>query len=88
MATMEECNYALEELEAIWSDGNQNSLKFCRYMKEQIEQLSWEYVMADEDISADIEERFNILEDDVTDCWRYAKSRACECSMLGYPIGD
>lgn len=88
MATLKECKKSLEELQAIWESGNQESLHFTRYMRQTLEELSWELIMQDEDIPADLEQEFNILEDDVTDCWRYAKARACECTMLGYPIGD
>lgn len=88
MATLKECKKSLEELQAIWESGNQESLHFTRYMRQALEELSWELIMQDEDIPADLEQEFNILEDDVTDCWRYAKTLACECTMLGYPIGD
>lgn len=88
MATLKECKKSLEELQAIWESGNQESLHFTRYMRQALEELSWELIMQDEDIPADLEQEFNILEDDVTDCWRYAKARACECSILGYPRGE
>lgn len=88
MATLKECKKSLEKLQAIWEIGNQESLHFTRYMRQALEELSWELIMQDEDIPADLEQEFNILEDDVTDCWRYAKSRSCECSTLDYPIGE
>lgn len=88
MVTLKECKKSLEELQAIWESGNQESLHFTRYMRQALEELSWELIMQDEDIPADLEQEFNILEDDVTDCWRYAKARACECSILGYPRGE
>lgn len=88
MATLTECKKSLEELQAIWSNGNQESLHFTRYMRQALEELSWELIMQDEDIPADLEQEFNILEDDVYECFSNAKREACECSMLGYPIGE
>lgn len=88
MATLTECKNSLQELQAIWESGNQESLHFTRYMRQALEELSWELIMQDEDIPADLEQEFNILEDDVYECFSNAKREACECSMLGYPIGD
>lgn len=88
MSTLTECKKSLEELQAIWEGGNQESLHFTRYMRQALEELSWELIMQDEDIPADLEQEFNILEDDVYECFSNAKREACECSMLGYPIGE
>lgn len=88
MATLTECKKSLQELQAIWESGNQESLHFTRYMRQALEELSWELIMQDEDIHADLEQEFNILEDDVYECFSNAKREACECSMLGYPIGE
>ena len=73
MATLKECIDSLYELEAIWESGNQNSLHFCRYMGQALDELSWEFIMQDEDIPADIEQFYNMLEDDVFDCYKHAK---------------
>lgn len=88
MATLKECKKSLDELQAIWESGNQESLHFTRYMRQALEELSWELIMQDEDIPADLEQEFNTLEDDVYECFSNAKREACECSMLGYPIGE
>lgn len=88
MATLTECKKSLQELQAIWESGNQESLHFTRYMRQALEELSWELIMQDEDIPVDLEQEFNILEDDVYECFSNAKREACECSMLGYPIGE
>lgn len=88
MATLTECKKSLQELQAIWESGNQESLHFTRYMRQALEELSWELIMQDEDIPAYLEQEFNILEDDVYECFSNAKREACECSMLGYPIGE
>ena len=88
MATIKECKQSLEELEDIWNKGNPDSLPFCRYMRRAIDELSWEMIYCDNDIPADIEERFNILEDDVYECWRYLKIKRGECSMTLMPVGE
>lgn len=88
MSTLTECKKSLQELQAIWESGNQESLHFTRYMRQALEELSWELIMQNEDIPADLEQEFNILEDDVYECFSNAKREACECSMLGYPIGE
>lgn len=88
MTTIEECKQALTELEDIWNNGNPDSLPFCRYMRRAIEELSWEMVYCDNDIPADIEERFNILEDDIYEGWYYLKIKRGECSMTLIPIGE
>lgn len=86
--TIQQCKDALTELEDIWLKGNPDNLHFCRYMRRAIEELSWEMVYCDKDIPADIEERFNILEDDVYECWYYLKIKRGECNMLLMPVGE
>lgn len=88
MATLKECIDSLNELQDIWDNGNQNSLPFCRYMRRAMDELSWELISQEEDIPADVEELYNILEDDVWDCWRVAKIKAGECSMTLIPRGE
>lgn len=86
--TLKECINSLNELQDIWENGNQNSLPFCRYMRRAIEELSWELIYQDEDIPADVEQVYNMLEDDIYDCWWHAKIEAGECSMTLLPIGE
>lgn len=86
--TLKECIDSLNELQDIWENGNQNSLPFCRYMRRAIEELSWELIYQDECIPADVEQLYNMLEDDVYDCWRHAKIMAGQCSMTLLPIGE
>ena len=71
--TLKECINNLNELQDIWENGNQLSLHFCRYMGQALEELSWEFIMQDEDIPADIEQLFNMLEDDIYDCYHHAR---------------
>lgn len=83
-----ECRKSLEELQDIWEHGNQESLHFTRYMRQALEELSWGLIMQDEDIPADLEQEFNILEDDVYDCWYHAKIMAGEHTMTLIPRGE
>lgn len=86
--TLKECKSTLEDLQYIWDNGNQNSLPFCRYMRIQIDELSWEFIYCTEDIPADVEEEYNRLEEDVWECWRYLKIKHGECSITLLPIGE
>lgn len=88
MATLKECINSLNELYDIWDNGNQNSLPFCRYMRRAMDELSWELISQEEDIPSDAEQLFNILEDDVFECWYHAKIKAGECSMTLIPRGE
>lgn len=88
MATLKECINSLNELQDIWEHGNQNSLPFCRYMRRALDELSWEFITQDEDIPADVEQCFNMLEDDIWECWYNAKITAGECSMTLIPRGE
>ena len=88
MVTLKECIDSLNELQDIWDNGNQESLSFCRYMRRALEELSWELITQDEDIPADVEQLYNMLEDDVFDCWCHAKIVAGQCSMTLLPIGE
>lgn len=88
MATLKECIDSLNELQDIWEHGNQESLHFCRYMRRALEELSWEFITQDEDIPADVEQYYNMLEDAVFNCWRHAKIMAGECSMTLIPKGE
>lgn len=88
MATLKECINSLNELYDIWDNGNQNSLPFCRYMRRAMDELSWELISQEEDIPSDVEQLFNILEDDVFECWYHAKIKAGECSMTLIPRGE
>ena len=86
--TLKQCNDALTELEDIWLNGNQYNLPFCRYMRRAIEELSWEMIYCDNDVTEDIVERINILEDDVYERWYYLKIKRGESSMTLMPVGD
>lgn len=88
MATIKECINSMNELQDIWENGNQNSLPFCRYMRRALEELSWEFITQEEDIPADVEQLYNMLEDDVFECWYHAKIKAGQCSMTLLPIGE
>lgn len=86
--TLKECVDRLNELQDIWENGNQNSLAFCRYMRCDLDELSWELIYQDEDIPANIEELYNMLEDDIYDCWRKCKIKAGQCTLTLLPIGE
>lgn len=88
MATLSKCINSMNELQDIWENGNQESLPFCRYMRRALEELSWEFIMQDEDIPADVEQLYNMLEDDVFECWYHAKIKAGQCSMTLLPVGE
>lgn len=86
--TLQQCKNKLGELQDVWDNGNQNSLPFCRYMRREIEKLSWEFVYCTDDIQADVEETFNKFEDDIYERWRHLKVKHGECSMTLMPIGE
>ena len=84
-----EFNKSVEELEVLWKNGNKNSLHFCRYMRDEIENLANEYIYeSDTFYDHEFEQRFEWLEDDVFIHWKQAKFMAGECTMLGYPKGE
>ena len=86
--TLNECKNSLEELRDIWNKGNHDSLSFCRYIRQALEELSWEMVYATEDISAALEYDFNVFDDEVYQAWRKLKIERGECSMTLMPIGE
>ncbi len=86
--TLKKCKDRLNELQDIWDNGNQNSLPFCRYMRREVEELSWEFIYCTDYVPADIAEMYNRLEDDVYECWRYLKVKHGECSITLLPIGE
>lgn len=78
----------VEEFAVLWENGSRNSLNFCRYMKKDFENLTWECVENDEDIPQDLEDLMNWLEDDIFQHWKTAKIKAGETNKLGYPKGE
>lgn len=88
--TVEEIKAAFEELNDIWDNGNQNSLPFCRYMKQALEELTSDCAYKlDEDLPEWLDDAINFLEDDVWQHWRLCKIDAGETrGMLQIPIGE
>lgn len=88
--TIEEIKKAVGELNDIWDNGNHNSLSFCRYMRQAIDELTNECIYnLDKDLPSELDDQINFLEDDVWQHWRLCKIQAGECKgMLQIPIGE
>ena len=88
--TVEDIRKAYEELNDIWDNGNQNSLPFCRYMKQALDELTSDCVYKlDEDLPEQLDDAITFLEDDIRQHWRLCKIEACETKgMLQIPIGE
>lgn len=88
--TVEDIKKAIDELAEIWDNGNHNSLPFCRYMRQAIEELTNEcaYSLA-EDLPQELEDDIDRLEEDVWQQWWLCKIKAGETrGMLQIPIGE
>lgn len=88
MATIKECKQSLEELKEIWNSGNHKSLPFCRYIKQSLEELSWEIVYSEDDVPTALDDEFNEFEEEIYQAWRKLKIERGECNMLLVPFGE
>lgn len=86
--TLSECENSLEELQNTWNNGNHDSLPFTRYIKQSLEELSWEIVYCDEDVPPALDDNFSEFEEEIYQAWRKLKIERGEYSMILVPIGE
>lgn len=88
--TVEEIKESYDELNEIWDNGNHDSLHFCRYVKQAIEELTDNcyYNFDVDELPEGLEDNIDFLESEVYNHWRLCKIAAGETKgMLQIPVG-